>query len=257
MAAVEHVASADGTRIAYRTWGSGDPILFVHGSATLGADWLLVLPLLRDRFKIVVMDRRGRGKSEDGRDYAMEQEAEDVLAVLDAASAEMLVGHSYGGLCSILAAERTDRLHRLIIYEPPIAISEQSLPPLDELITSGDHSAALEAFLGFAGAREEQLNAIRSSPAWPTLLTTVPALSRELHAGAGWRHPRGPIGVPTLWLQGADTKSPAYLEGLDDLQGAFPTLRIELIPGQSHFAHVFAAEMFANLVASFCGEGEA
>jgi pimeloyl-ACP methyl ester carboxylesterase len=257
VAAVEHVTSADGTRIAYRTWGSGDPILFVHGSATSGADWLLVLPLLRDRFTIVVMDRRGRGRSEDGRDYAMEREAEDILAVLDAARAEMLVGHSYGALCSILAAERTDRLRRLIAYEPPIAIRELSLRPLDELIDSGDHATALESFLRFAGAHEEQLNAIRSSPAWPTLLTAVPALSRELHAGAGWQHPRGPIDVPTLWLQGAETRSPAYLEGLGDLQGAFPALRLELIPDQRHFAHVFAAEIFASLVASFCTDGEA
>lgn len=257
MAPVEHVASADGTRIAYRTWGSGDPILFVHGSATLGADWLLVLPLLRDRFTIVVMDRRGRGESEDDRDYAMEREAEDILAVLDAARAEMLVGHSYGALCSILAAERTDRLRRLVIYEPPIAISEQSLPALDELIASGDHAGALETFLRFAGARETQLNVIRSSQAWPTLLTALPTLSRELHAGAAWPRPRGPIDVPTLWLQGADTKSPAYLDGLDDLQGEFPALRLELIPGQRHFAHVFAAETFAGLVGDFCADGNA
>jgi pimeloyl-ACP methyl ester carboxylesterase len=254
VAAVEHVASADGTRIAYRSWGSGDPIVFVHGSATSGADWLLVLPLLRDRFTIVVMDRRGRGESGDGPDYAMEREAEDILAVLEATGSEMLVGHSYGAMCSIKAAERTDRLLRLVIYEPPIAIGEQGLRPLDELIASGDRAAALETFLRSAGARREQLDAIRSSPAWPTLLTAVPALSRELHAAAGWRHPRDPIDIPTLWVQGADTKSPTYLEGLDDLQGAFPALRLKLIPDQSHFAHVFAAEQFATLVRDFCGD---
>ena len=53
MAAVEYVASADGTRIAYRVSGRGDPVLLVHGSATSGADWLFVLPLLRDRFAVV------------------------------------------------------------------------------------------------------------------------------------------------------------------------------------------------------------
>lgn len=254
MAAVQHVASADGTRIAYRTWGSGDPILFVHGSATSGADWLPVRALLRDRFTIVVMDRRGRGESEDGPDYAMEREAEDVLAVLDEVGAELLVGHSYGALCSILAARRTDRLGRLVIYEPPIAITEQSLPSLDKLLACGDHDAALGAFLRFAGASDEQFDAIRSSPAWHSLLATVPVLSRELHAGAAWRHPRGRIDVPTLWLQGADTKSRAYLEGLDDLQAAFPALRRELIRDQRHFAHVFAAETFANLVAGFCAD---
>ena len=254
MAAVEYVASADGTRIAYRVSGSGDRLLLVHGSATSGADWLLVLRLLRDRFTVVTIDRRGRGMSGDERDYAMETEAEDVLAVLDAVEAELLVGHSYGALCSILAAERTERLRRLVLYEPPIGVKGERLAGLDELVARGDHEAALEAFLRSAGGADEQFGAIRASAAWPTLLEAVPRLPRELHAAAAWRHPRAPIGVPTLFLLGADTKGPIYLEGLADLQAAFPNRRDELIPGQRHFAHVFAAEAFANLVAGFCAD---
>jgi pimeloyl-ACP methyl ester carboxylesterase len=224
----------------------------VHGSATSGADWLFVLPLLRDRFTVVTMDRRGRGNSGDGPVYAMEREAEDVLAVLNAVDAELLVGHSYGALCSILAAERTDRLRRLVLYEPPIAVKEDGLKDLDELVARGDLDAALEGFLRSAGAPNEQFDAIRSSPAWPALLDAVPALPRELHACAAWRHPRGPIDVPALFLLGADTKSRVYLKGLDDLQAAFPKTRGELIPGQRHIAHVFAAKAFADLVADFC-----
>jgi pimeloyl-ACP methyl ester carboxylesterase len=252
---VEYVASADDTRIAYRVSGKGDPVLFVHGSATSGADWLFVLPLLRDRFTVVTIDRRGRGMSGDGPGYAMEREAEDVLAVLDAVDAELLVAHSYGALCSILAAERTERLRRLILYEPPIGVEGERLPGLDELVARGDHEAALEGFLRSAGAPDEQLDAIRSSPAWPVLLDAVPALPREMHASAAWQHPRGPIDVPTLFLLGADTDSHVYLDGLADLQAAFPNRRSELIPGQRHIAHVFAAEAFADLVADFCADG--
>jgi len=195
--------------------------------------------------------------SGDEPDYAMEREADDVLAVLDAVDGELLVGHSYGALCSILAAERTERLRRLVLYEPPIGVEEERLADLDELIARGDHEAALEAFLRNAGAPDRQFDAIRSSAAWPTLLDAVPALPRELHAASAWRHPPGPIDVPTLFLQGADTKSPIYLEGLADLQAAFPNRRDELIPGQRHFAHVFAAEAFANLVTDFCADRHA
>ena len=63
------------------------------------------------------MDRRGRGDSGDGPDDAMEREAQDVLTVLDAVDGKLLVGDSYGALCSILAAERTDRLRRLVLAE--------------------------------------------------------------------------------------------------------------------------------------------
>jgi pimeloyl-ACP methyl ester carboxylesterase len=249
---VQHVTSNDGTRIAYRASGSGDPLLLVHGAGTSSADWLFVLPLLCDRFTVVTMDRRGRGKSGDGPEYAMAREAEDVLAVLEAVDAELLVGHSYGALCSILAAERTDRLRRLVLYEPPIAAKADRVTGLDELVAGGDLDGALEAFLRSAGVPDEQFDAIRSSPAWTTLLDAVPALPREMHACAAWQHPRGPIDVPALFLVGAATESRVYLEGLDDLKAAFPQHRGALIPGQRHVAHVFAAEAFAALVADFC-----
>lgn len=254
MSAPEYVESVDGTPIAYRASGSGEPILLVHGSATSGADWLFVRRFLRDRLTVVIMDRRGRGHSGDGPDHAIEREAEDVLAVLDAVGAELLVGHSYGALCSILAAERTDRLRRLVLYEPPIAVRKDRLGTLDELIAAGELDAALRTFLRAAGTSDDQLDTIRSSPAWTVLLKAMPVLPRELHAAADWRNAREPIDVPTLLLLGAETDSPAYLDGLDELQSAFPNARRELIPGQQHVGHVFAPRAFADLLIDFCSE---
>jgi pimeloyl-ACP methyl ester carboxylesterase len=250
---VQRVASADGTSIAYRATGAGEPIVFVHGAATSSADWTFVAPLLRDRFTVVTMDRRGRGASADGPDYAIEREAEDVLAVLDAVDAALLVGHSYGGLCSILAAERTDRLRRMVLYEPPFAARERHLGDLDEMVARGELDVALERFLRAAGTSEDQLPLIRSSPAWPVLLDAVPLLPRELRAATQWRNPAGPIAVPTLYLLGAETRAAAYVDGLDDLLAVFADVRRDVIPGQRHVGHVFAAEEFARFVRDFCG----
>jgi pimeloyl-ACP methyl ester carboxylesterase len=252
VSAPRHVDSADGTRIAYRAGGDGEPLVMVHGSATSSADWVFAMPFLRERFTVVTMDRRGRGGSGDAPEYAMEREAEDVLAVLEAVGAELLVGHSYGALCSMLAAGRTDRLRRLVLYEPPIAVKEGSIGVVDEMVAAGQLDAALEGFLRAAGTSDQQLGAIRASPAWNVLLDAMPALPRELHACAGWRNPAGPIEVPALLLLGADTRSSVYLEGLDDLEAAFTDIRRELIAGQLHVAHVFAAETFAGLVSDFC-----
>jgi pimeloyl-ACP methyl ester carboxylesterase len=175
------------------------------------------------------------------------------MAVLDAVGAELLVGHSYGAMCSILAAQRTDRLRRLVLYEPPIGVTEARARTIDPLVERGDLDAALEAFLRGAGTPDDQMTAIRSSPAWPVLLDAMPALPRELHAAAAWRNPEGPIEVPLLYLLGGDTDSPSYLDGLDELLTAFPDVRRETLPGQRHIGHVFAAEDFAALVADFCG----
>jgi pimeloyl-ACP methyl ester carboxylesterase len=252
VAEVQRVESADGTPIAYRADGSGEPLVMVHGAATSSADWIFAAPFLRERFTVVTMDRRGRGESGDRANYSMDREADDVLAVLEAVGAELLVGHSYGALCSILAAGKTDRLRRLVLYEPPIAVKEDSLGTVDELVAAGQLDTALEGFLRAAGTSDQQLALIRASPAWDVLLDAMPALPRELHACAAWRNPPGPIDTPTLFLLGADTRSGAYLEGLDELHAAFTDMREEKIPAQLHVAHVFAAEAFAGLVRDFC-----
>jgi pimeloyl-ACP methyl ester carboxylesterase len=250
--AVHHVESEDGTPIAYRRWGSGEAVVFVHGSATSATDWNFLRPLLRDEFTVVAMDRRGRGASGDAPDYAMDREAEDILAVLEANDANLLVGHSYGALCSILAAVRTDRLGRLVLYEPPIAVRGGDwIGGLEELVGRGELSLVLEEFLRGAGAPADQLDLIRASPAWPVLLDAVPALPREMRAAAAWGPPPGPIDVPTLFLTGGDTRGDAYLDGLEELHSAFTDLRSARIPGQQHLAHVFAAEVFADLIVGF------
>ena len=138
-----------------------------------------------------------------------------------------------------------------MLYEPPIAVPAKRLAGLDELVAEGDQGEALEAFLGSAGAPPEQLAAIRSSPAWPILLEAVPALPRELHAAAAWRHPRGPIDVPALFLHGADTRAASTSTAWKRSRPRFRTIAASSIPGQQHIAHVFAAEAVAARVADF------
>ena len=45
-----------------------------------------------------------------------------------------------------------------------------------------------------------------------------------------------------------------YLEGLDDLEAGFANRDSEVIPGQRHFAHVFAPETIAGHIADFCAD---
>lgn len=254
MAQLRRATSADGTRIAYRAAGDGEPVLLVHGTGTSGADWVFVQPHLRERFTVVTMDRRGRGKSDDGPEYAMEREAEDVLAVLGATGAELLVGHSYGALCSALAAARTERLRRLVLYEPPIAVPAEFAAQAEEAVAAGRHDEVLARFLTGAGVRDGELETIRSSPAWAVLLEAVPTIPRELHAATEWVPPSGPIDIPLLYMVGAETRSPAYLTGLDDLLAAFPDHRRAEIAGQLHIAHVLVPEGFAALAGDFLAE---
>jgi pimeloyl-ACP methyl ester carboxylesterase len=84
-----------------------ETILFHHGiggSAGLWAGWL---PRLIDRYRVVLWDMRGSGRSAlDGFAWSLDLLVSDVLAVADAAGAERfhLVGESMGGTIALAAA---------------------------------------------------------------------------------------------------------------------------------------------------------
>lgn len=242
------VASADGTSIAYRLSGDGDPVLLVHGTATSGADWVPVLPFLRERFAPVTMDRRGRGRSADGVTYAIEREVEDLAAVMAATSARHVVAHSYGALCAIQAAASGVPMDALVVYEPPIGPRRAGAAAG---VDAGEPDAAVIRFLLDIDVTAEEVDVIRASPAWPILCDAAPTIPRELDAQARWERPAGPVDVPTLLLVGEDTRAPVFLDGLDSLAAAFPAHRHQRLPGQRHLAHVQTPEAFAAAVAAF------
>src|SRR5262245_34089346 len=118
--AVEYATSDDGTRIAYERSGSGPPLVLVHGTSVERFSFRFLEPLLRDRFTLCAVDRRGRGESGDpaGR-YAIEHEFADVAAVVASlAEPADLFGHSFGATVAMGAAPIATNLRRLILYEP-------------------------------------------------------------------------------------------------------------------------------------------
>ena len=102
------VTSKDGTEIAYETMGSGPPLILVDG-AMCYRDFGPMRPLaeaLKDRFTVIIYDRRGRGESGDTLPYAAEREVEDLDALIDAAGrvSVYLYGCSSGGAIALEAA---------------------------------------------------------------------------------------------------------------------------------------------------------
>lgn len=147
------VTSADKTPIAFEQSGDGSPLVLVHGTTADHTRWTPVLPALEEHFTVYAMDRRGRGESGDADEYELEREFEDVAAVVESIDEPVvLFGHSYGALCSLEAALRTDNLHKLILYEPPLPVSdhdpdtEDVLDQMTALVDDGENEQALVRF---------------------------------------------------------------------------------------------------------------
>jgi pimeloyl-ACP methyl ester carboxylesterase len=101
---IEH----EGARIWYATFGSGLPVILLHGGLGHGGNWGYQVPALVEHgYRAVVIDSRGHGRStRDARPYSYELMASDVLAVMDALHLEKaaLMGWSDGACIALILA---------------------------------------------------------------------------------------------------------------------------------------------------------
>jgi class 3 adenylate cyclase/pimeloyl-ACP methyl ester carboxylesterase len=126
-AAETHYASYAGVSVAYQVHGGGDIDLVLPGGPATHLDAILEVPGI-ERFlerltrfaRVIRFDRRGTGLSDPVEGPpTLEQQADDLLAVMDAAGSERaaLFGESEGSrLCALVAATYPDRVHSLILW---------------------------------------------------------------------------------------------------------------------------------------------
>jgi len=115
----EGFVDANGIMIYYKILGRGEPLMIVHGGPGASHDYFLpyLLPLAR-RHKLIFIDERGSGRSEDPAGYTIENMVEDVESVRQALGLGKinLLGHSYGGaLAQAYALKYQSNLSRLIL----------------------------------------------------------------------------------------------------------------------------------------------
>jgi pimeloyl-ACP methyl ester carboxylesterase len=260
---LEKVMSADGTPIAVWRGGTGQPLVLVHGTAADHTRWNTVRGLLEPRCGVYAVDRRGRGASGDAEEYSIEREYEDVVAVVDAVAQQWggpvdLLGHSYGALCALEAALRTDHVRRLVLYEGPVLATDVYPPGFLErasgLLAEGRREDVLVRFFrDVVRMPDDQLTALRALPAWEGRVAAAHTIVREgygttMFAFDPARH--GSLTPPTLLLAGGD--SPAFLQASTAaLADALPDAGVAVLEGQQHTAMDTAPHLFADTVIDF------
>ena len=263
------VRSRDGTPIAYDAVGDGPALILVGGAFSYRRwkGWLQLVELLAPRFRVLNYDRRGRGDSGDTTPYAVEREIEDLEALVGAAGGSADVfGMSSGGVLALRAAAAGVRFRRAVVYQPPFTVdSAGHLPPpdlgrrLDELVASGERSAAVSHFMREGmGAPRSLVAFLRvARPIWRNLEAVAHTLPYDYALMDGTVHgrplaaePWGSVAIPTLVLDGG--KSPASLRrAADALAERLPDARRRTIEGQSHNLSMKA---LAPLLEEFLGD---
>ncbi|MFV0460696.1 MAG: alpha/beta fold hydrolase [Actinomycetales bacterium] len=254
-----HFSGADGTQVGYHVVGQGPPLVIVHGSITEAADWFAVAGELAEQFTCHVLDRRGRGASGDDERYALATEASDIATLLEIAGpGSMLLGHSYGAICTLEAVRLSAVPSALLLYEPPLPIESptagEHLAPYAQAIADGDADAAmLIACEHFLRVSPEETAMMQGSPLWPHLCELAPTWTRELREIDLTKDRLGAyadLSVPTLLLVGE--QSPSHLVGASHwLDERMPDSRLVVLPGQGHLANILAPALLADAIRDF------
>jgi non-heme chloroperoxidase len=126
----------DGTRIYFKDWGSGPPVVFSHGWPLTADAWDPQLKLMADNgFRAIAHDRRGGGRSDqpwEGND--LDTYADDLAAVMEALDLHdaILVGHSTGGgeVTRYIGRHGSGRVAKVVLLGaiPPLMLKTEANP---------------------------------------------------------------------------------------------------------------------------------
>ncbi|MEO5772618.1 MAG: alpha/beta hydrolase [Sphingomicrobium sp.] len=117
-----YAKASDGTTLYYKDWGSGDPVVLLHGWPLTGDTFDdVAIALVEAGHRCIIPDRRGFGRSDqpwDGYDY--NTFSDDIVAVLEDAGIQQkvsLVGFSMGGgeVARFLTRQGPDRVSKAVL----------------------------------------------------------------------------------------------------------------------------------------------
>ncbi len=110
----------NGAEIYYAVYGSGEPLILLHGGLGNTEYWGGQIAPLSKKYKVISIDSRGHGRStRDDQPYSYHLMASDVLAVMDHLGIKKatIVGWSDGGIIGLdIAISNPDRLAKLFAF---------------------------------------------------------------------------------------------------------------------------------------------
>lgn len=235
--AAGHYATIAGAKLYYEDYGTGAPLVVLHGNGGSIAQLRYQIDFFRAQRRVIAIDSRGQGRSELAtKRLTYDQMADDVASLLEQlhAGPSDVIGWSDGGIIAlILALHHPDVVHALAISGANL--SPEGLKP--------DDLAGMKKDLAEARAK---LAAGDTSKDWATsaqlldLMITQPQLS-----GADL----GRIKAPVLVMAGEHDMIPEPHTRL--IAASLKQAQLHIFPSASHAALLEKPVEFNAMVAEF------
>ncbi|GIK50961.1 MAG: putative hydrolase [Alphaproteobacteria bacterium] len=256
----EVASSTDGARIVYHVAGEGPPLVIVHGGSTTSAPYRPLADLLKDRYRVALLERRNYGISEQRlENHTFEQDGADAISVARRLGREVyLFGHSGGALSALHGARaHPEAVRALALYEPPLTAGgriDAILAEIHRLQNAGQtEEAIIYGYIHIVGlpeaAARQYMDARRDflMPLAAGSISDVEALAIVDSRPDSWRS----VSMPTLLIEGELSAPHPLRDSMALLRETLPRNELITLAGQGHSATAAAPELVARTLADF------
>jgi pimeloyl-[acyl-carrier protein] methyl ester esterase len=256
--AADRFLVVEGVRLRFRDEGRGPAVLLVHGWTLDLEMWDPLVTALRDRFRLIRLDRRGHGLS--GGRPAPERDSGDLAALCRhlGVTAVALLGMSQGVRAVLGFTCMAPEQVRALILDGPPPLDSAADPevPLDQYAVLVQ-TRGIEAFRR-EWARHALMQLHTPNPQARALLAAM--LAR--YPGDDLRHPASRVELAAPRLELESLRLPALvLSGEYDLPGRqqaarqlaarLPDAELAMIPGAGHLPNLDNPDAYSKLCGKF------
>jgi pimeloyl-ACP methyl ester carboxylesterase len=241
-AATSSMADVNGIKLYYAVYGSGEPVLLLHGGLGHSDVWGKQVPAFAEHHRVIAVDSRGHGRStRDAQPYSYDLMADDVVALMDVLKIDKasIIGWSDGGIIGLdIAIRHPERIDKLFAFGANYNLSGLK-PDIEKDPVFG-------AYIERAGKDYERLS---STPkdyegfvnAVAAMWYSQPDFSPEQ---------LGSIKAPTAIADGEHDEA-IKREHTEEMARLIPGAKLVILPGVSHFAFWQDPDLFNKAVLDF------
>jgi len=248
-------------KLFYRKYGSGPPLIILHGLYGSSDNWVSVAKSISDKFTVILPDQRNHGLSphSDTHDYdSMKEDLYELVMDLRL-SRFFLAGHSMGGKTAVnFALNWPEKLYGLVIadispFSEKYRFKEESKQnfrildsmlslKLSEITSRSDIESQLITMIGSEKVRGLIMKNLRREPdnsfSWKinvsALLKNIDRILDPVDSGSADK--KEITGFPVFFLKGENSD---YIPESDfeNIRKVFPAAEFIMVPLAGHWIH--------------------
>ena len=251
--------------LAFEEYGSGPPLLILHGLMGQARNWATTAKMLASEYRVLSVDLRNHGRSPCASGMTYEEMAEDVAALAEAAGAPVkIIGHSMGGKVTMVTALKYPELVEKAVVVDISAVKHTSSPfygyfkaMLDLDLSSITRRGQADKLLADAIPDQAErafllLNLASSAEAGLSWKPNVQELYDRLPDILDWPEHLFDYqnNGPTLFVAGGNSP---YIKDSHkpDIARLFPAVQHAVVPDAGHWVHAEQPKAFCSIVSAF------